>query len=65
MEMQTILLMTAQTHLTINEVGGIIVCYHCGHTFNYIGVTTRWMGRGGGIKADMEAEIKPHSSAEV
>ena len=29
-----VILMTAhdQTHLTINEVGGKIVCYHCGHT---------------------------------
>ena len=27
-----VILMTAQTYLTINEVGGKIVCYHCGHT---------------------------------
>ena len=26
-----VIIMTVQTHLTINEVGGKIVCYHCGH----------------------------------
>ena len=27
-----VILMTVKTHLTINEVGGKIVCYQCGHT---------------------------------
>ena len=31
-----VILMTAKTHLTINEVGGKIVCYHCGHTIKYL-----------------------------
>ena len=46
--------MTAQTHLTINEVGGKIMCYHCGHTI--LEICYRCYSKvDGGIKADMES----------